>query len=223
MTSKTQNVRSSILKVKEVQHVQPFRNAKVHQKHERQVLHFGKTCPSKTTNTNSYEDREKWRGNRWRAWQRLTFPFPFVHHQSLSEIHYPVFPFFFKGFLAFNRCLASSLPGLVFISSNSCFLLLLLSNSFPCLINPFDPVFYLWKRRDSQPGPNNLEIERWREKTHASSPSTGGRSMAARQDIALPSSDCLFKMKLTWSFGWVFHLQVAHSFLSLVTINSHAL
>ena len=68
------------------------------------------------------------------AWQRLTFPFPFVHHQSLSEIHYPVFPFFFKGFLAFNRCLASSLPGLVFISSNSCFLLLLLSNSFPCLI-----------------------------------------------------------------------------------------
>merc|ERR1711963_770487 len=66
--------------------------------------------------------------------QRLTFPFPFVHHQSLSEIHYPVFPFFFNGFLAFNRCLASSLPGLVFISSNSCFLLLLLSNSFPCLI-----------------------------------------------------------------------------------------
>ena len=25
-----------------------------------------------------------------RAWQRLTFPFPFVHHQSREEIHYPV-------------------------------------------------------------------------------------------------------------------------------------
>ena len=30
--------------------------------------------------------------------------------------------------------------------------------------------------------------------------------MAARQDIALPSSDCLFKMKLTWSFGHNLHL-----------------
>merc|ERR1712156_943947 len=27
-------------------------------------------------------------------WQRLTFPFPFVHHQSREEIHYPVFPCF---------------------------------------------------------------------------------------------------------------------------------
>ena len=28
--------------------------------------------------------------DRARAWQRLTFPFPFVHHQSREEIHYPV-------------------------------------------------------------------------------------------------------------------------------------
>ena len=31
-------------------------------------------------------------------------------------------------------------------------------------------------------------------------------SYSARQDIALPSSDCLFKMKLTWSFGHNLHL-----------------
>merc|ERR1712129_543030 len=34
--------------------------------------------------------------------------FPYVSLSFTSEIHYLVFPFFFKGFLAFNRCLASS-------------------------------------------------------------------------------------------------------------------